>query len=757
MSKYIELDRRYYATDLEKEEDFAVEQRVESMTGEGRSVDLGGLLTDNRLSVVFGEARSGKTTEFKEWIRRGHERQEDIFFAEVHELASAQPSRDALALAVGDFDRLAAWWGSTSSAVFLLDAVDESKLLRQGKYGRALDGLAMVLEAERLGRVTVCLSCRRSAWDDEQDKPPLLRLAARMSKGGTEVEPSYFTICPLDEHRIRLYARAVGTDVSTVFFSELDRAKAWEFASRPGDVEALLAYWKRVGRIGNLTELVEEMVARHLSEANPTYQGKAPPPDRLRQGAEKLAAASILCGQPHIMISLGAHEGGLNPFDLLTGWELPEVQALLHTGMFDSPIIGRVGFHTRTLKEYLAACWLRDCHARGADWRAIRDILFARVYGHQVLRPSLAAVAAWVAPHSEVLLRHIIEHAPEVLPDMGDPQKLPVELRAEILRAHARKYAGRNNTGLMFDRSRLASFGSPELVPVLDELLADRTLPEDSVDLCLDVAQAARLSGCSRAVMDIFSDDSVAEELRITAMRTLRVIAGAEELQKVLAHIMGDLECSPRFLGVSVECLYPLHMSERQLLEIVDSVTIEQTGALPHDFVSWAGFAIKRMENAARLEALGKELTLRIDLHHIESALNSGRYRGSHLYSLLIYVAGRLIEIGVGALSVDWILQLCAIISFFHDYEPRDEEAAIVSLVTGKEAAAARKVVFNNMRTINERVNSKEDGGFIAAKFFHTFTWYIEDIEWVLEEVEKSLCKAPDFMDTVFLSRGDSN
>ena len=82
---------------------------------------------------------------------------------------------------------------------------------------------------------------------------------------------------------------------------------------------------------------------------------------------------------------------------ILPGWTEGRRQSLLRRALFDPATYGRIRFHHRSVQEYLAACKLRGLRDKGMSRAALFRLLFAEVYGVDVVRPSMRAIAAWLA------------------------------------------------------------------------------------------------------------------------------------------------------------------------------------------------------------------------------------------------------------------------------------------------------------------------------------------------------------------------
>lgn len=375
-SDYCELKRRFVQFKHDaKTDDFALTSYdSNAVFFELGSVDWDDLLKKEGVTVLLGEPGSGRSYEFKARCQVLLEQSIPAFYLELHRLVSASPTEILDDERVETFQR---WQRSCDKAVFFLDAVDEAKLGRVSDFGLALENFSRTL-GSCLNRATIFISSRISEWSPEAD----LRLVAEtFSQGITESKTAgnkskrrkdkqpeipVYVIAPLKREQVAQFAKAQDvTDVAS-FVSALDEHHAWEFARRPSDVRFLVGHWNKHGRIGSLTEMLEECLAILLKERDEKFHRSVKLPlsqENARLGAEALAAATIFCRTLDFEIADPAPQSrrpSLKPLDCLpSGWSDVQCKALLDRPLFDSAIYGRVRFHHRRLAEYLAACWLK--------------------------------------------------------------------------------------------------------------------------------------------------------------------------------------------------------------------------------------------------------------------------------------------------------------------------------------------------------------------------------------------------------------
>ena len=101
------------------------------------------------------------------------------------------------------------------------------------------------------------------------------------------------TLDDLTREQVERFASAKGVPNVALFLDEIERADAWSSASRPQDLEDVIALWVDTGRIGGRLEIMRNSVKRRLLERD-QERDKAQPlsSERVHEGAMLLAAAA---------------------------------------------------------------------------------------------------------------------------------------------------------------------------------------------------------------------------------------------------------------------------------------------------------------------------------------------------------------------------------------------------------------------------------------------------------------------------------
>jgi hypothetical protein len=627
-STYIELGRKF-AEYLVVDTPEALAQRSYTMgflgQDDGKTWDE---LLQHRLVVILGEPGSGKTSE----LRAQQARQfSNSFFLELNQLVKEQLSG---LLDEAENNRFSRWRSGNGEATFFLDAVDESKLVRNDDFFIALDRVKKAI-GPAMARARFVISSRISEWQPETDAVGVLQRlgidyvvnkvgelygteisrdsqqSSLTSQAEEESQPSAIlvvTLQPLTPSQVERYAHARGVKNPQEFIEALDEGNAWAFAGRPLDVEFLYGYWNEKGHLGNLTALSEYMITKLLAEVPNRKKQDVLTPTAAREGAEYLAAAAVLCRR--LKIKIGEVVGGsmLVPADVLPeSWLPKDMLALMDRALFDAATHGAMSFHHRYHTEYLAMSWMARLMDHNCGMDALEDLLFAKLDGQRVMRPSLKPVAAWLVAEGEEpwrlrLAEWILESCPEIHLVHGDPAALPLAYRRKVLRNLVERYQGRHYVHLNMDRAALTRFANAGLTDEINAYLADKTIAEDlRIDFLL-VVRDGKLDSCIPTALAIFADPSTSDDLRSYVATVVRD-AGADNHRQQLAQLWQALpEISNTLLARLCEALFPRTIDADGLLALLNrsGEVAEHSVDLPY----YLGNLLKETLDATKAEVL---------------------------------------------------------------------------------------------------------------------------------------------------------
>jgi nucleoside phosphorylase len=714
-------------------------------------------------TVVLGEAGTGKTTEFRQRCELLVGKNEHAFFLTIDELATSGLDES---LTTFDAARLKAWLAGSARGYFFLDALDEARLNGQ-RFQTALRKLERGLSAAAK-RSTILISCRVTDWRAQADREaiatalfPDLEVGAPTEPDRTEqtcarnetdtldadldgdgwadakseatppepISPApvplvtVYALAPLDERQIKLLAENLGITDSVRFIEAARRASAHAYLERPRDVEWLAAYWLQRGEFGTLTELVENDVQEKLQERNPDRKPSLSPA-RAREAAQVLAGIAALQRRSTFSLPDGDLDAdraatSIDPSSYLVDLTKQEIEELLSRPIFDESTYGRVRIHHRTVSEYLAAQWLLGLVQRGLSSAELHALLVRNGPSGPVVPQELVAVAAWVANTDAQLRRRLLEVAPNVLLDGGDPNALPDDARRDLLVALAARYKGRERRFERFDSAALRRLASGTLADTVNQLLSSST-SDELLDTLLTIVGEGGLVGCVEQTLRLARDEATPRYARLEAITAVAKIASPPELDKLLRLLIDDTaHIDHEVGGTLVVATYPTAMSVTRLLLLLARVAPPppQTGTtLPY----WLG-------------------------HHV--------YNGTPVSERATLVEGVL---GVAQISStqDWLLDPLAQLAIQYSNEHPDSAGTVLGplvrffarmetprMGVGDGTNEIRRVLANHWELRRsafwEDVAVLRDAGKNPTRFFdllvHDRLWALtaEDFEWL--------------------------
>lgn len=573
--------------------------------------DWSNLLEHDGIVVVLGEPGSGKTWEFRQTVADCRQKRKSAYFLPLERL-----SRESIDAILGPEHSVGfhAWKASDEPAWFLLDSVDEAKLGNVSDFYAALDRLSNELGGA-IRRSHIILSSRISEWRPETDRAEVLErigyhLRPEQDPNATDERVLVVEIIPLDKPRIAVFAQAKCKSGSEDFLREVGRSHAWELAGRPLDVLLLLRYWQKHQWLGTLTETLEYLVAEQLQEREDRKERAAARPlssEQALQGAEWLAAASILCRQVsfHIPDDEGSVDmDGLRVLDCLPStWTDAERSALIERPLFDSASYGRMRFHHRRVADYLAARWILKRMKAGLPWSELEHLFFECRKDRCVLRPSRAMAAAWLASLSDedwtVRFRGmLLEHAPHVFLQAGDPVLFPTAFKVQVVEHLVHAFRTRVWRLPDSDTGTLSRLSDPALTECLIRHVSDSTIPDTVRIALIKLIHHGNIGACKAALLHVLTHETCSDVLRIWLLKTVGSLGDAKEksaiteaasawneipewvAREVLEQILPDF-CSADHLGSILRKVKRDTDSDSELIAVVVQ-SISQITELEH-------------------------------------------------------------------------------------------------------------------------------------------------------------------------------
>ncbi len=538
-------------------------------------------LANERRAMVLAEAGAGKTQEIKAAVRKLRGSGKAAFFLRLEELSDGVTQASFDGPDTGSFRELDAWLSGTDLGWFMLDSVDEARLGSAKNFERAIKHLSGKL-GDAAQRANIIITSRASEWRPESD----LRLVNNfLPFSGTEetadtsnadnlerifdsltdevdgrekkTAAKVFSLLPLDEPRIRQLAAHFGVNDVNIFYDAVFRADAVGFASRPKDLEDLAEYWLQKGAIGGRLELVKNDIALKLKERDQDRaQARPLAPENARAGVKTLAAASSLLRDQQFRVpETDSDLDGIDVGAILSKWTEFDCQTLLSRPIFDEAIYGRVRFHHRSVREYLAAEWIVELLERGNSRRQVEQIFFKSQYGIELIVPAMRPLLPWIALKDERIRNKLARIAPDVLTEGGDPSAFPREFREALIRDICSQ-RNRERSGRLLDTAAVRRMATSDLGPAISELLS--TYKDDDVVriTLLRMAWQGNMRECLEQAKAFAVGTSYDGTTRGAAIQVVAATAGTAELAQFRDNLLGSL--AERDLVVFGECLRSL-------------------------------------------------------------------------------------------------------------------------------------------------------------------------------------------------------
>lgn len=588
------------------------------------------LLCSSRI-LIISEAGAGKTYECRELRKQLWEAGEPAFYLELATLAQSSSVHDML-----DHDetiRFDAWLASQSDvATFFLDSIDELKLTL-GSFEVALKRLAKALQGQ-LRRVRIVITSRPIPIDEQLFRdilpiPPApedigtsqefaniaMGKAKKAEEKSTAKEWRNVALMPLSDDQIREMAEKFGVPDVDGLLAAIRQHNAQEFARRPQDLIELCADWRDHRRIRTHREQVASNIAIKLKPRAEGKEKTALSHDKALEGASRLALAALLTRKLTLRHSAEADREGnaaespLDPAGILPDWSDDERKTLLERALFGFASYGRVRFHHRSVIEYLAAHRLLSLRDRGMPLKAVKRLLFATTaQGHEVVRPSLNPVAAWMALHDSTIFDEVLLREPSILLNFGDPESLTLNQRQSALRAYVERYGGGGWRGLHVPAVQVHRFASPDLSTTIAALWDSGIENSEVRELLIDLIGAGKVEECADIPFSRVSDPAVSENERIDALQAL-IELDDPRLEAITADIAeNSSRWSSRLTRHAIIRLFPTHLTPERLCRTLARTTESRRSV---GDISWHLPRVIEQSNLSdeTLEALRRGLT----------------------------------------------------------------------------------------------------------------------------------------------------
>lgn len=553
--------------------------------------------------VVLGEAGIGKTVEFQQEVERLRAANNAAFFIPLNQVNNTESWKIVLTGRDVEFE---AWTLTDELGYFFLDAVDEARLRSHADFERALTIVQREL-GPYLARVRIALSSRVTDWstpcvriavDVRLTKPierAIVASAVAAAPGTTpdsrpwatheasatpQTDAFVISMDPLSNSEARRCAAAFGLQDEPQFWMAVANGDYEFMATRPLDLGWMVAIWNQSRTFGAYHELIATNISNRLRDSNTIYEtaGEVLSASKLLEGASTLAATAEFggCGFFTLDVGIVPQVGELSPHAVLIDWQPTAVRRLLATAVFDEASFGRVKFHHRAVREFLAAEWVARQLILGVPLLRLQGLFTSFVYGHHVLIPARRASLSWLAAISVIAREWVIREFPEILLFQGDPEawdnRSADEAFANLIeRSEDARLMSWFKSASEFRRvGRVLSPGTIALA------LANSNLPSAVRSICFQIARHAKLSDCAKVSFTIYRDNNAPEWERIMALDVLKLIGTSNHREAVLADLRAGLLRTNPLVAHAIPATDWMNLTDAELSGIFDFTQNDQ-------------------------------------------------------------------------------------------------------------------------------------------------------------------------------------
>lgn len=600
MESYIELNRSFYELPANfgqaaKTDDIDLKDRLDFHIGETQKWD--DLLKAHRV-ILLAEAGAGKTQEIRNITKRLNLDGKTAFFLRLEHITTDFEA----AFEEGTSQAFQSWLGSNDEGWIFLDSVDEARLKDTKDFEGAIRKLSSKI-TPAIQRVHIFITSRITAWRPKTDlatcnaKFPFLPLNEQELIGESEILDDsdhtnqslakkcvdttshikssgfkIYSLTDLSREQIFTFAKAKGVRSDSIFLDEINRQDAWAFTTRPQDLEEIIEFWHTQKRIGTRLELMKNSVERRIKERDEDRAESRPLAlEKAHDGVCLLAAACTLLRKSTIRVPDGANNSeGVDAKAILTNWDDKECQILLSRPIFDDAIYGSVRFHHRSVREYLTAEWLSKLLSKQGSRQKIENLLFRKQYGMQVIIPSMKPVLSWLVLFDAKIMQKVFEIEPEIILQGGDPSKLPLETRENILRAICLKISIGTSSRDIGDHATVQRFASPELANEVKKLMQNYGGDKSVVSYLLHMIWQGRIKDALPDAKLFALNPKTEPYVRTTAIRATKEVGLNEDFNDILKSFQS--ETGPHNRSVLAEIVGLVDSSKEHVIWILDAL-----------------------------------------------------------------------------------------------------------------------------------------------------------------------------------------
>ncbi|CDT62423.1 conserved hypothetical protein [Vibrio coralliirubri] len=539
MENHIPLNRQFSLVPRNQEE----AERTEFSFSWGGSKPNSWVDLDNEFRcIILAEAGAGKTEEFRQHAMELQSQGKSAFFIRLENIDRYFYE----AFDVGEENQFHLWLDSTNEAWFFLDSVDESRLSNPKTFEKAIRQFAKVIK-RAAHRAHIYISSRPYSWRPIEDRKlmdnwlflPSASEGIKTQEGNVAKKKSslkIYTLRHLDEDRIHQFCTTRLTKDLGRLINEIARTNLWSLAERPFDLDGILAKWADENELGGRLDLLRHNITKRLSDEHNIDRILLQPmnAEKLRSGAQRLAAAVVLTGQAGISVPDATFvKTGINAETVLYDWTPNEVSALLERGIFNDVIYGAVRFRHREVRELLAAEWFEKLLKSGHNRSSIENLFFREQYGQKILTPLLRPILPWLILFDSEIKLKALNVTPEIAFEGGDPSRLPFRERANTLTTIVHRISLNKDCYSIQNNNVITRIANPDLSDHTLTLI-EKYIDNDEVVFFLGrLVWQGEMSSCVSSLVPVAEDHLRDLYARIASTRAIATIGRPDQKQNL--------------------------------------------------------------------------------------------------------------------------------------------------------------------------------------------------------------------------------
>lgn len=554
MEDHVPLDREF--SPVYKNEQEADNGDSLFAWGHTERVAWGGMEEKYRC-VILAEAGAGKTEELRQRAKFLSGQGKFAFFLRIENIETDFFT----AFEIGTEAQFHAWLQSTDEAWFFLDSVDEARLDNPRVFEQAIRRFSKGI-TNSAHRAHIYISSRPYAWrpiEDQRLVNELLYLpmpqTVEVEEGDLQATPksalTVFTMRPLDKGRIRRFCVARLIENVEGLLREIDRTDLWSLAERPFDLEGILSKWSEDSVLGGRLDLLRHNIDKRLRDEHTPNRAQRQPLNlvKAREGARCLAAAVVLSGQAGLNVPDSTPlKPGIDAETVLSDWSPADVRALLERGIFNDIIYGTVRFRHREIRELLAAEWFDGLLKSGKSRYSVETLFFREQYGEEIVTPRLRPILPWLILFDDDIRRKSLKIQPEIAVEGGEPSRLPLDVRQDILAAIVTRIASDQDNRSARDNSAIARIAHLDLSGDVQQLININAGNDDAIFFLGRLAWQGEMVSCVASLLPIAADGSRGIYARIASARAVMTCGTVGQKLNLLQQLIDGDDPIPREL-----------------------------------------------------------------------------------------------------------------------------------------------------------------------------------------------------------------